>query len=190
MERKPVTLCYWVTDLVGIRVATDIKCHPRIAPIGQRGPRIEAWVSGSLGPFWDEAHGPAGAPRQIWVESEQEAEERGFQILHKHPSQSVGVGDGGCCRIFPGPLSQDVYTASACCLSTPHTSRPFEGLVLHWDQRNGERPHSFAVHDCWNDEGGEADESMRFRNGAGVLGIVLSMLHIPTHSILTITPWE
>lgn len=36
MERKPVTLCYWVTDLVGIRVATDIKCHPRIAPIGQR----------------------------------------------------------------------------------------------------------------------------------------------------------
>ena len=61
-----------------------------------------------MGPFWDEAHGPAGDVRQIWAESAQEAERRGFQILHEHPSQSVGVGDSGvlreslpdpCCRL-------------------------------------------------------------------------------------------
>ena len=35
MERKQITLGYRVTDLVGIRVATDTRCHPRIATIGQ-----------------------------------------------------------------------------------------------------------------------------------------------------------
>ena len=37
MERKQITLGYRVTDLVGIRVATDTRCHPRIATIGEGG---------------------------------------------------------------------------------------------------------------------------------------------------------
>ena len=69
-----------------------------------------------MGPFWDEAHGPAGNVRQIWAESAHKAERRGFQILHKHPSQSVGVGDSGvlqdslldpCCRLCAPPALAD-----------------------------------------------------------------------------------
>ena len=50
MEGKPITLGYRVTDLVGIRVATDTKCHPPIATVGQ-SPRkrgLGAWFCGTF----------------------------------------------------------------------------------------------------------------------------------------------
>lgn len=89
--------------------------------------------------------------------------------------------------LSPSPIPASVHPQS---LSTPcATYSIFEGLLLPWDLKRGEPSHSFlAVLDCGNDEGDEADESIRHRNAAGAPGMVLSILHILTHLTLTTTP--
>lgn len=95
----------------------------------------------------------------------------------------------GSCRSLSGtPVAGCVHRQ---CLLTLHTTYQYLwGTGFALGSKKWWTPSPLCCAWLLKRWGGEADERTRFRNGAGVPGIVLSTLHIPTHSILTITPWE